>query len=86
MRTSNLPARILMKHISGGEQRLIVDFSRLTFISSSGMRVTSWNCFRGTDVSRLGLLRRGVRMRYGRNSSWNRRRRGRRCRQHRTDF
>ena len=30
---------IVMKHISGGEQRLIVDFSRLTFISSAGMRV-----------------------------------------------
>ena len=30
---------IVMKHISGGEQCLIVDFSRLKFISSSGMRV-----------------------------------------------
>ena len=30
---------IVMQHLSGGEQRLIVDFSRLTFISSSGMRV-----------------------------------------------
>ena len=30
---------IVMEHISGGERRLIVDFSRLDFISSSGMRV-----------------------------------------------
>ena len=30
---------IVMKHISGGEQCLVVDFSRLTFISSSGLRV-----------------------------------------------
>ena len=30
---------IVMRHISGGTQCLIVDFSRLTFISSSGMRV-----------------------------------------------
>ncbi len=28
-----------MDHISNGEQHLIVDFSRLDFISSSGMRV-----------------------------------------------
>ena len=31
--------QIVMEQISGGEQSLIVDFSRLTFISSSGMRV-----------------------------------------------
>ncbi len=30
---------IIMDHISNGEQHLIVDFSRLDFISSSGMRV-----------------------------------------------
>ncbi len=30
---------IIMAHISNGEQRLIIDFSRLAFISSSGMRV-----------------------------------------------
>ena len=30
---------IIMDHISNGEQHLIVDFSRLAFISSSGMRV-----------------------------------------------
>ena len=30
---------IIMEHISGGERRLIVDFSRLNFISSSGLRV-----------------------------------------------
>ena len=30
---------IIMDHISDGEQHLIVDFSRLDFISSSGMRV-----------------------------------------------
>ncbi len=31
--------QIVMEQISSGEQSLIVDFSRLTFISSSGMRV-----------------------------------------------
>jgi anti-anti-sigma factor len=30
---------IVMKYVSGGEQCLVVDFSRLNFISSSGMRV-----------------------------------------------
>ena len=30
---------VIMDHIGNGEQRLIVDFSRLGFISSSGMRV-----------------------------------------------
>ena len=30
---------IVMEHINGGEQRLIVDFSRLNFISSSGLRI-----------------------------------------------
>ena len=30
---------VVMERIAGGEQSLIVDFSRLTFISSSGMRV-----------------------------------------------
>ena len=30
---------IVMKHINNGEQRLIIDFSRLDFISSSGLRV-----------------------------------------------
>ena len=30
---------IIMDHINKGERSLIVDFSRLTFISSSGMRV-----------------------------------------------
>ena len=30
---------IIMEHINNGEQRLIVDFNRLDFISSSGMRV-----------------------------------------------
>ena len=30
---------IIMDHIGNGEQHLIVDFSRLAFISSSGMRV-----------------------------------------------
>jgi len=30
---------IVMERVDGGEQRLIVDFSRLNFISSSGMRV-----------------------------------------------
>ena len=30
---------IVMQHIAGGEQRLIIDFGRLNFISSSGMRV-----------------------------------------------
>ncbi len=30
---------IVMDHISKGEQRMIVDFSRLNFISSSGLRV-----------------------------------------------
>lgn len=30
---------VVMQRISGGEQRLIVDFSRLDFISSSGLRV-----------------------------------------------
>ncbi len=30
---------VVMEHVSGGERRLIVDFSRLDFISSSGMRV-----------------------------------------------
>ena len=30
---------IVMEHIAGGEQRLVIDFSRLNFISSSGMRV-----------------------------------------------
>ena len=30
---------IVTNHISNGEQHLIVDFSRLEFISSSGMRV-----------------------------------------------
>ena len=29
---------IIMEHINNGEQRLIVDFNRLDFISSSGMR------------------------------------------------
>ena len=28
-----------MDHVSSGERRLVVDFSRLDFISSSGMRV-----------------------------------------------
>ena len=31
--------QVVMEHIGSGEQSLIVDFSRLTFISSSGMRV-----------------------------------------------
>ena len=30
---------IVMERIGGGEKRLIVDFSRLDFISSAGMRV-----------------------------------------------
>ena len=30
---------IVMERIGAGEQRLVVDFSRLNFISSSGMRV-----------------------------------------------
>jgi len=30
---------IVMERVDGGEQRLLVDFSRLNFISSSGMRV-----------------------------------------------
>ena len=30
---------VVMDHVSSGERRLIVDFSRLDFISSSGMRV-----------------------------------------------
>ena len=30
---------VVMQRISGGEQRLIIDFSRLDFISSSGLRV-----------------------------------------------
>ena len=30
---------IVMTHIGSGERRLIVDFSRLNFMSSSGMRV-----------------------------------------------
>ena len=30
---------IVMERIGGGERRLIVDFSRLDFISSAGMRV-----------------------------------------------
>jgi len=30
---------VVMGHVSNGERRLIVDFSRLDFISSSGMRV-----------------------------------------------
>ena len=30
---------IVTEHISGGEHRVIVDFSRLDFISSSGLRV-----------------------------------------------
>ena len=30
---------VVMGHIRSGERRLIVDFSRLDFISSSGMRV-----------------------------------------------
>ena len=30
---------IVMERVGAGEQRLIVDFSRLNFISSSGMRV-----------------------------------------------
>ena len=28
-----------MDHVSSGERRLVVDYSRLDFISSSGMRV-----------------------------------------------
>jgi anti-anti-sigma factor len=30
---------VVMEHIAGGEQRLVIDFSQLNFISSSGMRV-----------------------------------------------
>lgn len=30
---------LVMERVDGGEQRLVVDFSRLDFISSSGMRV-----------------------------------------------
>ena len=30
---------IVMERVGAGEQRLVVDFSRLNFISSSGMRV-----------------------------------------------
>ncbi len=30
---------IVMKHINSGERRLIIDFSRLDFISSAGLRV-----------------------------------------------
>lgn len=30
---------VVMDHISNGEQRLIIDFSRLNFVSSAGMRV-----------------------------------------------
>ena len=30
---------IVMGHVSSGEQRLIVDFSRLHFVSSAGLRV-----------------------------------------------
>ena len=30
---------VVMNHVSGGERRLIVDFGRLDFISSTGMRV-----------------------------------------------
>ena len=30
---------VVMEHIAGGELRLVIDFSRLNFISSSGMRV-----------------------------------------------
>ena len=30
---------VVMDHVSGGERRMIVDFGRLDFISSSGMRV-----------------------------------------------
>ncbi len=30
---------IVMQHINGGERNLIVDFSRLDFISSAGLRV-----------------------------------------------
>ena len=30
---------VVMAHVSSGERRLVVDFSRLDFISSSGMRV-----------------------------------------------
>ncbi len=30
---------IVMDHVSSGERRLVVDFSRLDFISSSGLRV-----------------------------------------------
>lgn len=30
---------VVMDHVSSGERRMIVDFSRLDFISSSGMRV-----------------------------------------------
>jgi anti-anti-sigma factor len=30
---------LVMAHIDGGQQRLVIDFSRLNFISSSGMRV-----------------------------------------------
>ena len=30
---------VVMERIAGGEQRLVIDFSQLNFISSSGMRV-----------------------------------------------
>ena len=30
---------IVMRHVNNGERRLIVDFSRLNFISSAGLRV-----------------------------------------------
>ena len=30
---------VVIDHVSNGEQNLVVDFSRLVFISSSGMRV-----------------------------------------------
>lgn len=30
---------VVLDHVNNGEQRVVVDFSRLVFISSSGMRV-----------------------------------------------
>ncbi len=30
---------VVMDHVSSGERRVVVDFSRLDFISSAGMRV-----------------------------------------------
>ena len=46
---------IVMDHISKGEQRMIVDFSRLNFISSSGLRVP-W-CITLDDSKGISRLR-----------------------------